>query len=171
MGNLSHDLIKADQFEQAENYARKMLELSPGNPNGLAVLASALLAQGRPQEALAYVERIPGGRDDDFSAGDRDRLMLMALAQSALGEDELASAALERFSSEYGDEYPVEVAYIHAWRGEADAAFEWLDRALTVYPDLEISVTWEPWLNRLKLDPRWTDLIARWPPPAPTPFL
>jgi serine/threonine-protein kinase len=169
--NFAAMLLEADQFEEAEKYAAKSLELSPENPAGLANQASALLLSGRAGEALAYVRQIPEGDDESFTAGIRTKLMLMALVHSSLGNIEIADDTLERFRSEFGDQFPVGVAYIHAWRNETDAAFDWLDRSLELYPEPEISWTWAPWLNSLDKDPRWADLMARWPSPAPSPFL
>jgi len=33
----------------------------------------------------------------------------------------------------YGDKWPFYIAGVHAFRGENDAAFEWLERAYTVH--------------------------------------
>ena len=36
---------------------------------------------------------------------------------------------LDEYIEKYADEFPLPVASIHAWRGENDLAFEWLEKA------------------------------------------
>ena len=49
---------------------------------------------------------------------------------------------------------------VHAWRGDVDAAFEWLDRTIDDgQPTLGIRT--EPLLGNLFDDPRWDPLLAR----------
>jgi hypothetical protein len=55
----------------------------------------------------------------------------------------LHGLAAKKYVTEYG------VALVHAGLGDRDAAFEWLDRAVTARSH---------WLVWLKLDPRWASL-------------
>src|SRR5438128_8925106 len=53
------------------------------------------------------------------------------------------------------------VALVHAWRGERDSAFEWLERAY-VRHDLELRwLKIEPFLRNLRADPRYTALLRK----------
>ena len=57
--------------------------------------------------------------------------------------------------------YPVGVAYVYAALGEADAAFEWLEKA---YERRSMSLTWirsHPSADSLRSDPRFQDLLRR----------
>ena len=47
----------------------------------------------------------------------------------ALGRRSESNAALAAFKSKYGGEMAYQVAEVHAFRGEADLALEWLERA------------------------------------------
>lgn len=53
------------------------------------------------------------------------------------------------------------VANAHAWLGNADAAFEWLDKAAAIHDPLLVTVVVEPLLDSLHGDPRWLPLLRK----------
>jgi hypothetical protein len=56
---------------------------------------------------------------------------------------------------------PLSVAYVYAALGEADAAFEWLEKG---YERRQLTVPWirlVPSLDPLRSDPRFQDLLQR----------
>jgi hypothetical protein len=110
------------------------------------------LIQGTPQE------------EDLENKGDRrDKLMLTGATQYSLGDDAASRDTLQAFRSQFSGKAPMGMAYLHAWRGEQDAAFEWLARALEQYPDLEGQWVLQSWLWSLRDDPRWDELMRHWP--------
>jgi hypothetical protein len=53
------------------------------------------------------------------------------------------------------------VASVHAWRGERDSAFEWLDRA---YARHDLELRWlkvDPFLRKIRADPRFAALLRK----------
>ncbi|MBS0557641.1 MAG: hypothetical protein JSR27_09550 [Proteobacteria bacterium] len=54
-----------------------------------------------------------------------------------------------------------QIAQVHAWRGEADAAFAWLDKALTLHDGGMMLITCDPLLASLRVDPRYAALVRR----------
>ena len=76
--------------------------------------------------------------------------------------DAVASdAALRRLIDEGGSTVSFQIAAAHAWRGEVDAAFAWLERAHREHdPGLGESVAY-PLLRALHGDPRWVGLMRR----------
>ena len=53
------------------------------------------------------------------------------------------------------------IAYVLAYRGETDRAFEWLDKAVA-YKDLGLSeIMVEPLLINLHEDPRWLPFLRK----------
>ena len=59
----------------------------------------------------------------------------------------------------YGKEAAYNIAYVLAYRGEADRAFEWLDKAVA-YKDpglAEIAV--QPLFGNIRHDPRWLPFL------------
>ncbi len=57
--------------------------------------------------------------------------------------------------------YPQSVAYVYAALGDADAAFEWMEKA---FERRSLQVTWiraHPSFDPLRSDPRYDDLLRR----------
>jgi hypothetical protein len=50
---------------------------------------------------------------------------------------------------------------IHAYRGEIDLAFEWLDRAAATHDSGLAFTRVDPLLTRLHADPRWGRFLSR----------
>ena len=72
-----------------------------------------------------------------------------------------ADAVLEELISKYEKEMAVNIAYILAYRGEADRAFEWLDKAVK-YKDGGLSqIAVDPLFANLRGDPRWLPFLRK----------
>ena len=98
----------------------KTLEISPTYERGHLDLGLTLLAEGKLEAALDAMrqETVDGGRD----AG-------LAIVYYAMGRKAEADEALARFTKEHANDRAYRIAQIHAYRGDGDKAFEWLDRA------------------------------------------
>jgi hypothetical protein len=137
--------------------------LAPGTPSGQFVLAEIRLLQGRAEEAWELIQGTPPGEGLELEEDRRFRLILTGAAQYSLGDDAASRDTLQEYRDRYGEDFPMWAAYLHAWRGEKDAAFEWLARALERYPDMEVYWVLQSWLWSLRDDPRWDELMQRWP--------
>ena len=85
----------------------------------------------------------------------------VALAPFTRGDAPASDAALQRLIDEYGPAVSFQIAAAHAWRGEVDAAFDWLERAYRERdPGLGESVAY-PLLRALHVDPRWPALMRK----------
>ncbi len=120
-----HDLLaiireRTGRLAEAEVERRKVLEITPTYVRGRLDLGLTLLAQGKLEPALDSMrqETEDGGRD----AG-------LAIVYYAMGRKADADAALARFMKAHENNRAYRIAQIHAYRGEGDKAFEWLDRA------------------------------------------
>ena len=86
------------------------------------------------------------------------RLTGLALAHHALGQRAESDAAFE----ELRKVDPVGIAYqfaeIHAYRGEIDLAFEWLERAEATHDSGLTDAITNPLMRNLHADPRWAAL-------------
>ena len=142
----------AGRLDDAEVMRRRLLTLSPGWLSGYYYLGRILLERGDAQAALAAIEQEPSPMW---------RLTGLALVQHALGNRAASDAALE----ELRKEDPVGIAYqfaeIHAYRGEIDLAFEWLDRAEATRDSGLTDALINPLMRNLHSDPRWPALVAR----------
>ena len=105
---------------EAEAAYRKALELHPDGAFRHVTLGVALLLQGKADAALQEMEQEP----DEIG-----RLAGLPLAFHALGRRRESDAALAALTEKYADVAAFQIAEVHAFRGEADLAFEWLERA------------------------------------------
>ncbi len=149
---LRRGLMLAGHLQEAEASGHKELELQPGSGlvhMGLGVIE---LRRSRPEAALAEMEQ---------ESTPHWRVYGLALAYHALGRWEEADAALLLAKEEYGDDMAFQFAEIHAFRGELDTAFEWLERAYSHRdPGLQgVKVSWL--LANLHDDPRWPVFLEK----------
>lgn len=120
-GNLGRTLTALGRLDEAEQVARKVAEITPNAQRLARTLAWIQLLRGDAEPALQIA------RQDDDPDG---RLWLEAMAWHTQGNSSKADMALQEYlRRKNGDEYAYSVALIHAWRGEADEMFAWLDRA------------------------------------------
>jgi tetratricopeptide (TPR) repeat protein len=116
--------------------------------NGLALV---LLDTGDVDGALAAIEKEPG---------EAYRQHGLALIFEAKGERERSTEALEKLIAE-GSQWTWEITEVHAYRGELDEAFEWIDRAIERHDRGLRHVTYSPYLDDMREDPRFDDVLVR----------
>jgi predicted Zn-dependent protease len=138
------------RLADAERDFRRALAISPGYARAHARLAEVLVARGEPVEALAEIQKESGAL----------RLKGLAVVYHALGRSKDSDTALAQLEALSGVSSPMYLAEVHAFRGETDAAFAWLDRARE-QRDVELSyATGHPFLASLVTDPRYRQLMA-----------
>jgi len=159
LGGLANALRVRGEIDEAEQYAQKILEIDPDNPTGLSALIRVRLAQGRADEALALALRLPDRPVED--SGGILQWQLAAIAYHAMGDRERSDAVLERYIREYGEEFPLDIAQIHALRGDTDLAFEWIQRGIKRNPTGFRHMIVDSDFDGLRVDPRWAALVAK----------
>jgi len=89
------------------------------------------------------------------------RLIGLPMAWHALGDRPKSDAALAELIRKFGEHAAYNIAYVLAFRGEADRAFEWLDKAVAYRdPGLpEISVN--PLFANIHEDARWLPFLRK----------
>jgi hypothetical protein len=122
--------------------------LSAGGGEVRASLAALEILSGNPSAALALVPKL----DPD------DQLRFTALAQHSLGDGGASRKALDELIARFGHLDAAVIAEVHAWRGDPDQAFLWLERALSLEFD---DIKFNPFLQRLRDDPRYAALLGR----------
>jgi len=149
---LAYNAWWAGQLDEAEVAARKGLEVDPQFPWLHSVLSRVCLARSRPPEALAEAER---DTTPEF------RLQELALAYHALGQKQKSDRALAELITKYQKYSAFQIAEVYAFRGEADAAFTWLERA---YLQRDGGLTFtkgDPLLASLQSDPRYLAFLRK----------
>ena len=118
-----------------------------------ANLVHAYTAKGLHQEAIEVAERLT--RTDPASRS----MVILAEAYADAGRREDALRILDGVRGSAID--PVDVAVVYAALGEADTAFDWLEKA---YERRVLALPWIrvfPGVDPLRTDPRFQDLLRR----------
>ncbi len=113
------------------------------------------LAQRRPEDALAEFNHLE--MDKDFQKVGPP-LALDALGRNAEADHALADILASR---SIGAAAAYQVALIYAHRGDADRAFQWLERALKQRDAGMHWMKFDPLLKGLSADPRFKALLAQ----------
>ncbi|MEE9158705.1 MAG: tetratricopeptide repeat protein [Gammaproteobacteria bacterium] len=145
-GNLAMAYSYVGRLDEAEFALNTALDLSPNHDWALTKLARVHLLQGRPDAALAVAEKI---------GLQRRKLYVLPMAYYDLGQAEASVAALAALKEGYADDAAAFIAEVHAWRGEVDASFEWLDRTIDESQFIRWSMFFDPAFKNLHADPRW----------------
>lgn len=150
--NLGESLFFAGRVDESAAAWRKALEASPDFFGAHARLGLALLFMQRPAEALVEVR----GEPDEVS-----KLAALSVVHWAMDQRAESDAALRRLTETLPDVAAYNIATAHAFRGEADAAFEWLDRAAAQHDPGLPNVKFDPLLRKLQGDRRLQALLVR----------
>lgn len=157
--NLARDLIPLRRYDEAEAVLRKRLELQPGRANHVyAFLAVIAIQRGDAVAALAHAGLEP---HPSF------RRYALALAQFVRGDHGAADMALQTLIQQDAETAPSLIASVHACRDEADQVFVWLNRALEVRDFHTLYLLGDPFLLKLKSDPRFAAFCSKVGLPSP----
>jgi serine/threonine-protein kinase len=142
----------AGRLEEAEAAIRTTLELNPHGDRLQHTLGLVRLQQGRLDEALEAFQQ------ERYEAL---RLLGIALAQHARGLPAESYAALKELTDTDAAGSAYQIAEGHAYRDEADLAFQWMERAYAQHDPGLISMKVDPLLRRLHDDPRWQPFLEK----------
>lgn len=126
--------------------------LNPASSGLWSGLGAALLYDGKPDEALEAAQREPA---------EIWRLIGLAEVYHALGRADESDDALRTLMERYERGWAFNIAFVLAYRGEVDRAFEWLDRAVANDDPGLSEVFQRPQFANLHDDPRWPAFLAR----------
>ena len=150
--NLGYYQRMAGRFDAAIASFRTVLSLSPGNGGTHASLGNALLLKADARGALAEIEQ---------ETNDSWRMYGMPMALHALGRKADSDAALAAVIAKYEKDGPYNIAYIYAFRGEADKAFAWLDKAVEYGDPGLAEIVADNLFDRIHVDPRWLPFLRK----------
>ena len=150
--NLGYHQRMAGRFDAAIASYRTVLSLAPGRGGAHAQLGDALLLKGDAQGALAEIEQ---------ETSELWKMIGLPMAYHALGRKADSDAALAALIAKYEKDAPYNIAYVYAFRGEADKAFAWLDKAVE-YGDPGLSeIVTENLFDKIHGDPRWLPFLRK----------
>ena len=169
----------------AVDVLQRAVELDPLEAANYAILGNAYLAAGRLQDSrLAFqhsaaLNPLLGGHfgvaevlliggdgaaaltEFELCPEESDRIAGRALALYALGRQAAADAALAELERRFADNGSFSVAMIHAYRGEIDQSFTWLERAYARKDRNLPSIMNEPFAQNLRGDPRYDAMLRK----------
>ena len=88
-------------------------------------------------------------------------LLGQVMAHHALGRKPESDATLVNMIEKYERDWPYDIAYLLAYRGEADRAFAWLDKAVEYNDPGLYGIATEPLFASLHADPRWLPFFGK----------
>lgn len=122
----------------------------PENPHTNFYLALCDIFEERPQQALERLEH----------SSTLFRLVGTVIALHELGDRAGSDAALDALRRQFGIADGYWVGAVHAWRGESDLAFEWIERAIRGGDSSVMYLPFDPLLANLRSDPRYRKALA-----------
>jgi TolB-like protein len=142
----------AGRFEEMEKTAEHVIALNPTSVRSRSFLSMARLMQGRADAAAQAAEEVPSGWG---------RLTALAAAQFAQGRHAESNTTLEKLKAGYSGNAAFQIAQVHAYRGEVDEAFAWLETSFQ-QRDSGMGLTkCDPLLRSLHGDARWQPLLRK----------
>ncbi len=157
-------LMQAGRYDEAIAAYKSTLELDPGYADAHGGLGLVYLKMGRRDEGIAEMETCAR-----LSRNSIRMVARLAHAYGLIGRQadgrRLLQALLERSRREWVS--PMAVAHAYAGLGDFDQAFARLEDAYTQGTATLIRLKSDPFLDPLKSDPRFADLVRRlnlpWP--------
>ena len=150
-GMLGFHSAAAGQYAQAHQALAQARKLIPNDVHVNFYTGLTSLLEGNAAEAAREFEVGGGGF----------RLAGLAMSHHSLGDDALAAQELKTLISKYSDTSAYQIAEVYAWKGDAERAFQWLDRAAAQRDAGLIFLKFDPLLATLRSDRRYVAWLKR----------
>lgn len=152
-------LMPLGRLDEARKAIEKAIELEPKGFYNHHLLAIIDVLRKDPVAALKAAEAEPDPTWRDFA---------LALVAQIMPDRAAADARLQACIQRYPQGWAFQIAQVYAVRGEPDAMFQWLDKALTARDPGMQSLLYDALLLRYRNDPRYAALAKKaglpWPP-------
>jgi TolB-like protein/Tfp pilus assembly protein PilF len=150
--NLGGLFMGKRQLPAASQAIHRALEIQPESSYGLTNLGKLQLLQGDSAGVIETARRLNG---KDF------RLKMTAMVEHSLGHAGQSEQALKLLIASVRSDCAYCVAEVYAWRGEADATFEWLERAYQQRESDLVSIQFDPLMSSVRGDLRYAALLRK----------
>jgi hypothetical protein len=150
LAKLGRGYLSAGRWDESIASFQTLLRLSPGYISAHYFIGKALLFKGEPEAALAAMQL------EEFEGY---RLIGLAMAHHALGQAQASDEALAELIEKYEKDAAFNIAYVLAYRNEADRAFKWLDKAVEYVDSGLPGIVGMPEFSNIQNDPRWLPFL------------
>jgi adenylate cyclase len=150
--NLVNINVVDDRYAEAEAYFRKSVELNPAQSGIHGRLALFKDEQGDLAGALI---------ENDKEPGEESRLFTRMYLLERNGRRPEADMDFAVYLKKYAASGPFSTASTYARRGDADHAFEWLDRAYQQHDDSLTGLKVSYGFRNLHADPRYKAMLRK----------
>ena len=148
--DLAFYYLRAGRLDEAIASYRTTLTLSPSYIAANYSIGTALLLKDEPESALAAMRN---------EADEGWRLIGLVMAYHALGDMVASDVVLAELIEKYQQGAAFNIAYVMAFRGEPDRAFEWLNKAVAYKDPGLVGITTQPLIANIRFDPRWLPFL------------
>jgi TolB-like protein len=152
LDSLGFALCAAGRLQDCLQSRLRLLQLHPEYGGVNSAVGTARLYLGQFAEALAAMQK---------EAEEDNGLTGLAMVYWAMGRRVESDAALKTLAARFAATNPYEIAQVHAYRGEIDESFRWLDRALRQHEAAVVTAKADPLLRGLRADPRFRVLLGK----------
>ncbi len=149
--NLTLAYLTAEQLDNAAAQLEIGRSMYADEPLVEVFNAAIALRRGEPEKALESSENISG----------QMRNWMRAIAFQDLGRSVDVDAELQQIDMSGARSSPFIIASVHAYSGDADVAFEWLERAMEVGDDNLVEIRGGYLFEKIENDPRWQPFLAK----------
>jgi TolB-like protein/Tfp pilus assembly protein PilF len=156
--SVSRILFQARRYDDAIRESRSALALQPDSAFNLMDLGFALIANNRPTDAIAALEKsVSLSSDSPAAIG----VLIRAYAHAGRRSDALRLLAELKRRKKAG--YIPAGAFVNAYLGLGDneQAFYWLEQAYREQSNILLFLKTHPYFDPMRGDPRFTDLVRR----------
>jgi TolB-like protein len=152
LDNLGGKQRSSGGYDEAIGSYRTALSLSPGLGEAQYELGVTLLLKGDAAGSLAEIEK---------ETLEVYRMIGLPMAYHALGRKADSDSALAALIAKYEKDAPYNIAHVYAFRGEADQAFAWLDKAVEYHDPGLSQIVPENLFDKIHSDPRWLPFLRK----------
>ncbi|HMA11095.1 MAG TPA: hypothetical protein VKO83_04350, partial [Steroidobacteraceae bacterium] len=143
---LGETYMAARDYPNARKAMARADELRSGTKETWHIRSLLETYAGNGAEALRLARQVADGHYRDYA---------LAMAAWTAGRRAESRAALQRLIDEAPDVFGAQIAMIHAWQGDRENTFRWLDRALAVRDPGLLDIQTRPEFDSFKSDPRY----------------
>ena len=148
-------LLETKRYSESIALGRKLLEREPRAAGIRAFVGLSAVLSGHADEGIRELEKAA-----EIGEAPSFRLFL-ALGLALSGRTDQSRDILRAMEATSKRKYicPYEIASVHAALGEKEDAFQWLRKGLAERCACMVWLKVEPWLDSIRSDPRYFDLL------------